>query len=362
MKSVLQHCDPVLLDQGLLNSCGDSQQLESAEAAQVVLHLMDSRRVQKVVWRQLFVLDSIMSLLEELKSSQQLVSQPCPPLPGSGARSTWKSLKVQFMSSVEETETLLQQLQNKVQQTEDRRHRLRQLLCRLDDKKEQCEQLKAVLLKSKNALQGCEDQLIQLRAQSEAVQERLNVWQQVKDCLQVLVSAHRDVTQITLLSVEQSELCVELRPRPSSKLWTNQLEPLRLKISWSSDQLTFSLQVEEGPAGLLEDSFRGRYSELSAALLEVMQCYMGEAELLLEVQKLRSSFAIDWRPSQRLLVYLKSATVVCHLQVEEGYPSSGVVRLQGIVREGQTVDISGLKCQSLSSLTEWLLLLHDFLN
>lgn len=61
--------------------------------------------------------------------------------------------------------------------------------------------------------------------------------------LQVLVSAHRDVTQITLLSVEQSELCVELRPRPSSKLWTNQLEPLRLKISWSSDQLTFSLQV-----------------------------------------------------------------------------------------------------------------------
>lgn len=104
-----------------------------------------------------------MSLLEELKSSQQLVSQPCPPLPGihastqdrhtntheqthtnktklvvcvsgSGARSTWKSLKVQFMSSVEETETLLQQLQNKVQQTEDRRHRLRQLLCRLDDK------------------------------------------------------------------------------------------------------------------------------------------------------------------------------------------------------------------------------------
>lgn len=56
-----------------------------------------------------------------------------------------------------------------------------------------------------------------------------------------------------------------------------------------------------------------------------------------------NSFAIDWRPSQRLLVYLKSATVVCHLQVEEGYPSSGVVRLQGIVREGQTVDISGLK-------------------
>lgn len=43
--SVLQHCDPVLLDQGLLNSCGDSQQLESAEAAQVVLHLMVSKKI-----------------------------------------------------------------------------------------------------------------------------------------------------------------------------------------------------------------------------------------------------------------------------------------------------------------------------
>lgn len=55
------------------------------------------------------------------------------------------------------------------------------------------------------------------------------------------------------------------------------------------------------------------------------------------------SFAIDWRPAQRLLVYLKSATLVCHLLVQEGYPSSGGVQLLSVTREGQAVDTSGLE-------------------
>lgn len=47
-------------------------------------------------------------------------------------------------------------------------------------------------------------------------------------------------------------------------------------------------QVSEGTAGLAEDSLMGRRVELSAALLEVMRCYVGQAELLSEIQSLRS--------------------------------------------------------------------------
>lgn len=48
------------------------------------------------------------------------------------------------------------------------------------------------------------------------------------------------------------------------------------------------MQVNEGTAGLVEDCMSGRRSELSAALLEVMQCYMGQFDLLSEIQGLRS--------------------------------------------------------------------------
>lgn len=48
------------------------------------------------------------------------------------------------------------------------------------------------------------------------------------------------------------------------------------------------MQVSGGAAGLVEDSVSGRWSELSAALLDVMQCYMGQFQLLSEIQGLRA--------------------------------------------------------------------------
>lgn len=48
------------------------------------------------------------------------------------------------------------------------------------------------------------------------------------------------------------------------------------------------VQVNEGAAGLVEDCMSGRRCELSAALLDVMQRYMGQFELLSEIQGLRS--------------------------------------------------------------------------
>lgn len=48
--------------------------------------------------------------------------------------------------------------------------------------------------------------------------------------------------QINLLSFNQSELCVELKPRPSSDQSSNELEPLKLLVTWSEDD-RFRLQV-----------------------------------------------------------------------------------------------------------------------
>ncbi|KAF3700617.1 hypothetical protein EXN66_Car016304 [Channa argus] len=352
VRAVLQRCDPSLLD-----PCGDLDQPECSEAAMMILYLTDSRRIQKVLWRQLSVLDSMMSLLEGLESAQQLMTQPCPPQPEGGARSRWKSLKVESRSGTEETETLLRSLQDKVQQVHNRRQKLTQLVQHLHNQKQQSEHLAESLQKAQDALRLCDRQLTQLRVESEAVFSQLISWQQLRDELQVYVSAVQDVMQIKLLSFNHSELCVELRPRPSSSLSSSELEPLKLSVSWTHDD-RFTVQVNEGTAGLVEDCMSGRRSELSAALLEVMQCYVGQAELLCEIQALRSSFPIDWRPAQRLLIYLKSASQVCHLEVEEGYPSSGRVRLLSVRRDGQPVDTSELKPQKTDlSLTNWLVFL-----
>lgn len=60
--------------------------------------------------------------------------------------------------------------------------------------------------------------------------------------LQVYASAIQEVMQINLLSFNQSELCVELRPRPSSDQTANELDPLKLSVTWCHDD-HFSLQV-----------------------------------------------------------------------------------------------------------------------
>ncbi|XP_058510061.1 uncharacterized protein si:dkey-225f5.4 isoform X1 [Solea solea] len=349
-EAVLQRCDPVLLDH-----CGDSEHPDFAEAARMVLYLTDSRRVQKVLWRQLFVLDSMVSLLEGLESVQQLLTQACPTQPEGGARSRWKYLKEQNRSVVEETENLLRSLQDRVQHIHNRRHTLTQVMQQLHNKRQHCEQLEASLLKAQNALQLCDRQLTKLRVESEAVLGQLISWQQVRDGLQVRVSAAQNVMQVELLSINQLELCVALRPRPCS-VSSRELDPLMLSIIWSSDD-HFRLKVSDSMSGLVESCVCGRRWEVSAALLEVMQCYVGQTELLSEIQTLRSSFAIDWRPAQRLLVYLKSAVIVCHVEVEEGYPHSGQVHLLSVRRDGKPVDTSGLKAHKPLSLTSLLVTL-----
>lgn len=54
-------------------------------------------------------------------------------------------------------------------------------------------------------------------------------------------------------------------------------------------------------------------------------------------------FAIDWCPAKRLLIFLKSATTVCHLELDEGYPSSGQAKLLSVRKDGNLLDLSALQ-------------------
>lgn len=321
------------------------------------LYLQENRRVQKVFWRQLMVLDSMVSLLEGLESSQQLMARARPPQPDGGARGRWKSLKAENRSLMAETEQQLTSLQDKIQQIQERRHKITQLVQQLNMKKQQHNQLEISVQNALSALESCDLQLAKMRAEFEATQGQLLDWQRIRDQLQACVSANQDYIQITLLTLSQSQLCVELRPHPSSYLSSNDLQPLKLSITWSHDD-RFKLEVEEHWLGLLQDCVSGRSEDLNATLLEMMQTYVGQAELLSEIQSLRSSFAIDWCPAQRLLVYLKSASQVSQLQVEEGYPSSGSARLLSVRRDGQPVDTKELKPPKPAvRLTDWLVFL-----
>ncbi|KAM8844135.1 uncharacterized protein AB9W97_022344 isoform 2-T2 [Spinachia spinachia] len=347
-RAVLRRWDPALL-----GSLRDSEPWD-CEAAGMVPYLTARRQVQKVLGRQLFVADSMMSLVEGLQSAQQLVTQPCPPQPGGVARSRWRCLRADSRSVTEETETLLWTLQDKIQQIHSRRHTLTLLIQRLHNKKEQYEQLDESLLKAHNALQSRDHHLSQLRPDLEVVLGQVTSWQPIRDELQGYVSAVQDVMQINLLSISQSELCLELRPRPVPDMLSNEPDTLKLSITWS-DNNRFTMQVTEGPAGLVEGSLWGRRSELRSTLLEVMQRYLTQFHMLSEIQRLRSSFAIDWHPAQRLLVYLKNALLVCQLEVEDGYPTRGQTRLLSVRRDGQPLEISGLKpLRSDLSLTDWL--------
>lgn len=50
------------------------------------------------------------------------------------------------------------------------------------------------------------------------------------------------------------------------------------------------IQVFQGTAGLLEESVEGLARELSAALVEVMECYISQGKMLAEIQALHSRY------------------------------------------------------------------------
>ncbi|XP_037124388.1 uncharacterized protein si:dkey-225f5.4 [Syngnathus acus] len=348
VRNVLQRCDPTLPA-----PCDNEEELDPA--GEKFLILQDKRRMQKVLWRQLFVLDSMMCELESLPRAQQLLTQPCPMQPEERARSHWKALKAESRMTAENTEELVDRLQENII---DRRHKVTQLLQHLQAKKQQREDLQANVNEARKALQERDGQLTLLKAELDAELRPLDGWECSRKALQSCLAAVQEVAHVSLLSFNQSQVSLELRPRPPANLAFNEPDPLKLSIIWSQDN-RFTLRVD--PASLtkqLQEDVSGRPAELSAALVEVAENYIGQADLLAEIQHLRSSFAIDWCPAQRVLVYLKSASILCHLEVQEGYPKAGTIRLRDVRRDGQPLNTATLQPQNPDgSLSDWLIFL-----
>uniref|UniRef100_A0A8C6WMI6 Uncharacterized protein n=1 Tax=Neogobius melanostomus TaxID=47308 RepID=A0A8C6WMI6_9GOBI len=310
----------------------------------------------------------MMSLMEELKSAQQLLTQPCPAPPDGGARGRWKNLKLKYRAALEETENLLRTQLLRIQEINERRERISQLLQRTQIQGRQQGALQDSLLKAQDALRQSEAQLELLRAEAQVTADHMVDWEQIRDDLQMEVSLVQSVMNMKLLSLSPTELSLELslgsHPGPDAHPGPTHpgpdVDPLRLTVKWSPDD-TFTLQVAEDACGLL-DCVSGPRADLRSVLLELLQRYRGQAELLTEIQALRSSFAIDWRPSQHHLVFLKSASEVYELQVEEGYPRGGSVRLLTLQRDGQQVAPSENTFQDEEkklTLTQWLLRLSS---
>nr|XP_015217739.1 PREDICTED: ZW10 interactor-like [Lepisosteus oculatus] len=373
-KQVLQQCEAALGD--VLPELVRQDELELPASVKVPF-LMDSREKHKVLVRQLWVLDSLLSLLETLDTSTLSEGRSSVDT-GTEDRDQWKALKSQYKDEIQEVESLITVFKEKVDEVLARKEALCQLLHTLEQKKEECkekqrikagkqqkareraervcarvQELEAALERGRHGLQLSGQRVSELQAQLSGAQQSLDTWSRAHSRLQLELQRLDGLSGVRVLSVRERELHVELNPRllcPSLDLL-----PLSLSLRWTSDDL-FTLQLSSAGRSLLEDvSSRRPLQDARSALLEVMQLYVEQGSLLAEIQRLHSRFAIDWRPAERKLVFLKTASIVCTLSVEEGYPTSGRVQLVSVQGGAQSLNIAGLQPPlGKPSLTEWL--------
>ncbi|KAF4092810.1 hypothetical protein AMELA_G00025400 [Ameiurus melas] len=353
----------------LLKTCDSTEAQDSGEGKVMTAYLMDCRRKQKIMCHQHGVMDDMLKLLAGLQSAEQFLNEPCPPNPDSEASTPWKALKAEYLEQVQEVEGLIGTLVGCMEELLKKRQRLEALLVDLEKKKEECKEQERAALKSKHraekrmnlqiddslqraqdALRACDRRLSELKIQVDDRLAKVSNWMTFRDRLQATLEVTQANMQYRLLSVNPSELCLELLPCSTQQ----SLQPLHLSITMTTED-HFRLQVYQGTAGLLEETVEGPVRELSAALLEVMECYISQGKMLAEIQALHSRFAIDWCPSKRLLIFLKSATTVCHLELDEGYPSSGCAKLLAVRKDGSLLNLSDLQPVVMNpTLTDWL--------
>ncbi|KAL7860514.1 hypothetical protein AOLI_G00168630 [Acnodon oligacanthus] len=362
--ALLERSDP-----SLLKPCDSTEMQETGEGKVMTSYLMDCRRKQKLMCQQLCVLGDMLKLLAGIKPAEQFLNEPCPPNPGSEARAAWKALKAEYQQQVQEVEALILTLEENMSELHNKRQRLEALLVALETKKVECKEKESAAAKQKqkaeiqlslqledslqtaqNALRVCDKRLTELKGEVEEQLAHVADWTLYRDRLHDMLEVTQNNMQYRLLSVSPSELCLELLPCSTQQ----SLQPLRLSVTLTTDDL-FHLKVFQGTAGLLEESVEGPVRQLSAALLEVMQHYISQGEMLAEIQALHSRFAIDWCPAKRLLIFLKSATTVCHLELDEGYPSAGRARLVCVRKDSNLLDLATLQPPVVNPvLTDWL--------
>ncbi|KAG7334925.1 hypothetical protein KOW79_001521 [Hemibagrus wyckioides] len=362
-------------DPSLLRTCDSTEAQDAGEGQVMTAYFMDCRRKQKIMCQQYGVMDDMFKLLAGLESAEQFLNEPCPPKPDAEASTPWKALKAEYLEQVQEVEGLIGTLVERMEELLQKRQKLEALLVSLEKKKEEYKEQERVVLHSKqraekqmhlqlddslqraqDALRACDRQLSELKIQVDKQLSQVANWTAFRDRLQATLEVTQANMQYRLLSASPSELRLELLPRTTQQ----SLQPLHLSVTMTTEN-RFHLQVFQGTAGLLEESAEGHVRELSAALLEVMECYISQGKMLAEIQALHSRFAIDWCPAKRLLTFLKSATIVCHLELDEGYPSNGHAKLLAVRKDGNPLDLSALQPPVMNpTLTDWLEFLSSY--
>ncbi|XP_026994812.2 uncharacterized protein si:dkey-225f5.4 [Tachysurus fulvidraco] len=364
--ALLERTDPVLL-----KTCDSTEVQDAGEGKVMTAYLMDCRRKQKIMCQQYGVMDDMLKLLAFLESAEQFLNEPCPPKPDTEASTHWKALKAEWLEQVQEVDGLISTLVEHMEELLKKRQRLEALLVSLEKKKEEWEEQERVALQSKkraekqmhlqlddslqkaqDALRVCDRRLCESKNQvnKQLANVASNAMTAFRDRLQAALKVTQANMQYRLLSANPSELRLELLPRITQQ----SLQPLHLSVTMTTEN-HFRLQVFQGTAGLIEESVKGTVRELSAAPLEVMECYISQGKMLAEIQALHSRFAIDWCPAKRLLTFLKSATTVCQLELDEGYPLSGHAKLLAVRKDGNLLDLSTLQPRAMNpTLTDWL--------
>ncbi|KAM9457629.1 uncharacterized protein Hap1MRO34_018797 [Clarias gariepinus] len=360
-------------DSFLLKPCDSTETQDAGGAKVMASYLMDCRRKQKIMCKQYGAVDEMIRFLAGLESAEQFLNEPCPSVPNTEAN--WKALKAEYLEQVQEVNGLIEKLVEQMEELVKKQQTLEALLVALEKKKQEFEEHEKVALKSKqrvmkqmnlqiddslqrtqDALHACDRQLSELKRKADERLAQVANWTALRDRLQSTLETTQAYMQSRLLSVSLSELCLELLPRSTQE----SLEPLHLSITMTTDD-HFRLQVFQGTAGLLEQSVEGHVKEMSAALVEVMKCYISQGKMLAEIQALHSRFAIDWCPAKRLLIFLKSATTVCHLELEDGYPSNGRAKLLAVRKDGNLLNLSALQPPVMNpTLTGWLEFLSSY--
>ncbi|XP_060749233.1 uncharacterized protein si:dkey-225f5.4 isoform X1 [Tachysurus vachellii] len=355
-------------DSVLQKTCNSTEVQDAGEGKVMTAYLMDCRRKQKIMCQQYGVMDDMLKLLAFLESAEQFLNEPCPPKPDTEASTPWKALKAECLEQVQEVDGLIGTLVEAMEELLKKRQRLEALLVSLEKKKEEQErvalqskqraekqmhlQLDDSLQKAQDALRVCDRRLCELKIQvnKQIANVASNTMTAFRDRLQATLKVTQANMQYRLLSANPSELHLELLPRTTQQ----SLQPLHLSVTMTTED-HFRLQVFQGTAGLIEESVGGTVRELSAALLDVMECYISQGKMLAEIQALHSRFAIDWCPAMRLLTFLKSATTVCQLELDEGYPLSGHAKLLSVRKDGNLLDLSALQPRVMNpTLTDWL--------
>ncbi|GAA6093598.1 uncharacterized protein si:dkey-225f5.4 [Tachysurus ichikawai] len=345
--ALLERTDPVLL-----KTCDSTEVQDAGEGKVMTAYLMDCRRKQKIMCQQYGVMDDMLKLLAFLESAEQFLNEPCPPKPDTEASTPWKALKAECLEQVQEVDGMIGTLVEGMEELLKKRQRLEALLVSLEKKKQMHLQLDDSLQKAQDALRVCDRRLCELKNQvnKQLANVASNTMTAFRDRLQATLKVTQANMQYRLLSAIPSELRLELLPHTTQQ----SLQPLHLSVTMTTEN-HFRLQVFQGTAGLIEESMEGTVRELSAAPLEVMECYISQGKMLAEIQALHSRFAIDWCPAKRLLTFLKSATTVCQLELEEGYPLSGHAKLVAVRKDGNLLDLSALQPRVTNpTLTDWL--------